>query len=549
MRVTLKMKLVATFAALILMSGAGMLTAIDKLGSLNDRVTRMVQVELNRAQQSEELMTQQLLIKQAVRDVLLSDTEAQEQTARDELSAAREARKSLMHQLETTFDDERGVALVATFRERSVPLTQANDRAMALYDADDQAGARDVLHGEAANSWAAAEAALRELFEYNYEALDNAQTDAADLYANARTLVIALLVVSAVLGAASATWIVLSIFRGMTRGVELARKVATGDLTEKAAIRSNDEVSDLLNALNTMVEALRRVTEEASASAGQVASGSSEMAATAGQLSQGATEQAAATEQASASVEQMAANIKQTAHSAGETETVATQSLESAREVIKMTEVSMGAMTTIAQQILVMQEIARQTDLLALNAAVEAARAGEHGRGFAVVASEVRKLAERSQKAAAEVSRLSADTKVGTEVAGPKLQQLVTDIERTSRLVAQISTANQELSIGASQVNQAIDQLNQVTQENTAASEQVSATAETLATQAEALRGAMAFFRTAHDQNASLSRDEDPVRSPADMGLLRRKGANPKGHISPRAAEAIQTDRHMSAAA
>ena len=127
-----------------------------------------------------------------------------------------------------------------------------------------------------------------------------------------------------------------------------------------------------------------------------------------------------------------------------------------------------------------MQEIARQTDLLALNAAVEAARAGEHGRGFAVVASEVRKLAERSQKAAAEIGTLSTDTVKSAQEAGAMLTRLVPDIRRTADLVAEITAACREQDVGAAQINQAIQQLDQVTQQNAAASEQVSATSEEL---------------------------------------------------------------------
>lgn len=152
-------------------------------------------------------------------------------------------------------------------------------------------------------------------------------------------------------------------------------------------------------------------------------------------------------------------------------------------------------MRTIAEKISIVQEIARQTDLLALNAAVEAARAGEHGKGFAVVASEVRKLAERSQAAAAEISGLSGETvKVATE-AGEMLNRLVPDIRKTAELVAEISAACREQDIGASQINEAIQQLDKVTQQNAGASEEVSSTSEELAAQAEELQTSIAFFR------------------------------------------------------
>ena len=273
-----------------------------------------------------------------------------------------------------------------------------------------------------------------------------------------------------------------------------AKDVAGGNLTVKLTERSGND--ELMRALSNMVAKLSEVVAEVKTASDNVAAGSEQMSSGSEELSQGASEQAAAAEEASAAMEQMSANVRQNADNAMQTEKIAVKSAADAQEGGKAVSQTVTAMKAIAGKISIIEEISRQTNLLALNAAIEAARAGEHGKGFAVVASEVRKLAERSQRAAAEISELSSSSVEVAENAGNMLTRMLPDIQRTAELVQEISAACREQDSGASQINKAIQQLDQVIQQNASASEEMSATAEELSSQSEQLQGTIGFFKT-----------------------------------------------------
>jgi methyl-accepting chemotaxis protein len=290
-------------------------------------------------------------------------------------------------------------------------------------------------------------------------------------------------------------WIIRGITVPLNRAIGVADKLAEGDLTGEIDVKSKDEIGKLLLAMKNMVGKLKGVVSDVKSAADNVASGSQQLSSGSEQMSQGTTEQAASAEEASSSVEEMNATIRQNSDNAMQTEKIALKSATDATESGKAVTEAVAAMKNIAEKISIIEEIARQTNLLALNAAIEAARAGEHGKGFAVVASEVRKLAERSQVAAAEISQLSSSSVEVAEKAGQMLAKLVPDIKRTAELVQEISAASKEQTSGADQINAAISQLNQVIQQNAGAAEEMSSTAEELSSQAEQLQTTVAFFK------------------------------------------------------
>ena len=314
---------------------------------------------------------------------------------------------------------------------------------------------------------------------------------------SASTVMIGGLGVALLLGIGITFFLTKAITGPVIKGVAFAKGMAEGDFTRTLDINQKDEIGVLAASLNEMVGKLRDVVAEVQSASENVASGSEELSASAQSMSQGATEQAASVEEISSSMEQMSSNIKQNAENAQQTQSIAVKAAQDARQGGEAVISAVAAMKNIAEKISIIEEIARQTNLLALNAAIEAARAGEHGKGFAVVAAEVRKLAERSGSAAAEISELSASSVQVAEQAGSMLTKMVPDIQRTADLVQEIAAASQEQNSGASQINKAIQQLDQVVQQNASASEEMASTSEELSSQAEQLQSTMAFFRVA----------------------------------------------------
>jgi methyl-accepting chemotaxis protein len=523
MHFTIKLKLALAFAFIIAMSGGMATMAILNLSSLNSAITEIVQGPAKNLQDLTALT-------EGVSSSIRAEKNAILNTDPQKISGYRETVNQERRKIESK---------VAEFEEQdNAVIRESVAKFAAIYTnwviIQDQILALATENTTESNTRAGAismdqSAKFTEDLLRNLDALtgiitaDLRQTDEATnaQYTESRNILVGVSIALVIISTVVAFWIAIGISRGLTKAINVVRKVSDGDLTETATVTTKDEIGQLLQHVNTMIERLRGVVADSISAAENVSSGSQELSASSEQVSQGATEQASSTEEASASMEQMAANIRQNAENAAQTEKIARQSSTDAEASGAAVSQAVVAMRTIAEKISIVQEIARQTDLLALNAAVEAARAGEHGKGFAVVASEVRKLAERSQAAAAEISTMSSDTVRAASDAGEMLNRLVPDIRKTAELVAEISAACREQDIGASQINEAIQQLDKVTQQNTSASEEMSATSEELAAQAEELQASIAFFKVnqANGQRAkAVSKQPEFVRhSPAQI--------------------------------
>ena len=351
----------------------------------------------------------------------------------------------------------------------------------------------------------------------------------------AYSILIAGIVIAAIV-ALSAYFVASMISRPMVKGVSFAQTVARGDLTADMDIEQGDEVGMLADSLRDMVQRLKEVVREISAAGQNVSSGSQQMSSSAEQMSQGATEQASNSEEVSSSMEEMDSNIQQNADNAQETEKIARKAATDAEEGGQAVRDTVEAMKNIAEKISIIQEIARNTNLLALNAAIEAARAGEQGKGFAVVASEVRKLAERSQRAASEISEVSSSSVEVAESAGSVLDALVPDIRRTAELVQEISAGSTEQRSGSQQISKAIAELDQVTQQNASQSEEMSSMAEELSSQAEQLESSISFF-TVNDNGQMLAIEHTSEAEPGRLDAPGQDDADPDAMQQPQPSE------------
>jgi methyl-accepting chemotaxis protein len=370
---------------------------------------------------------------------------------------------------------------------------------------------------------------LRSIIQIQDNQIQQIAIDSNDLFNSVFTQMIYFSLITLVVSISLAYFIITTIRRSLKNANDSIKKIAEGDLTVKIHGHGRDEIGQLMYSIKGLVRNLRSIMEIINTAANNIAITSHELSTNSQQISEGATEQAASVEQMAASMEEISSNIIQNAKNSNITEQISTQAgaeFETGRENIDIT---VDAINTIASKISIIGEIAFQTNILALNAAVEAARAGEHGRGFGVVAAEVGKLAERSKIAATEINFLS-ETGVELSLKSKELLKVaLPNINKTIKLVKEISLASSEQSSGVDQINSGIQTLNHVTQQNAAASEEMATVAEELSAQAEQLSNSISFFNIGNSTKQQQKKTTKPKYIEQKSNFKNAKTDNKKG--------------------
>jgi methyl-accepting chemotaxis protein len=368
-------------------------------------------------------------------------------------------------------------------------------------------------------------------------------------------LLILMIVVITVIGSA---WMIRSIRQPLVHAVDLANRIAQGDLTTHPETTRGDELGDMMRALKTMNDSLSMVVSQVRTGAESVVTSSSEIAAGNMDLSSRTEQQAGSLEETASSMEELTATVKQNAENARHANQLAGSASEVAvkgGEVVSQVVTTMATINDSSRKIVdiigVIDGIAFQTNILALNAAVEAARAGEQGRGFAVVASEVRSLAQRSAAAAKEIKALIDDSvekvHAGAKLvdhAGSTMEEIVQSVRRVTDLIGEITAASQEQTAGIEQVNQAISHMDQATQQNAALVEQAAAASSAMQDQATNLTRVVSVFKldaetTAMAATATFNSPQARTTLPA-VQSSRRESAIPAPQARP-ASKALRT--------
>ena len=522
-------RLSGAFALLVLMLVGLAVAAMAQLSSMRAATVEISENWLPSIEVVNAIDAEAAMLRLIVLNHIMSTDDAARAKIDQQLIAGREKQMQLRKKYEALINSPEEKELYDEFASNWTKYIAANDTALAHSRKNESDQARAIMEGESAKQYAISKEILDKLVKLNADGAAQSKNDADTTYTTARNMLLITAALAIALAIAAAVWLIRSITAPLARAVEVADRVAGGDLTAHIDVDSRDETGQLLSALQRMQQSLVRTVSVVRQNSESVASASAQIASGNNDLSARTEQQASALEETAASMEELGSTVRQNADNARtanqlamNASTVAAQGGEVVAEVVETMKGINASSNKIADITGVIDSIAFQTNILALNAAVEAARAGEQGRGFAVVASEVRSLAGRSAEAAKEIKSLIMASvervEQGTllvDKAGATMTEVVTAIRRVTDIMGEISAASSEQSAGVDQIGEAVTQMDQATQQNAALVEEMAAAAASLNTQAGELVNAVAVFKLAQDSAYSAGTRLGATAGPA----------------------------------
>jgi len=533
---------------LILMLTLGAIS-YQRLGDLNAEIKDMTNVSFPKTVQANNVIDSINAIARHLRNGFIYSG-AEQQKSIDSIAPERKKINENLEKLDKSITSVKGREMLKKVSEARAAYVVDQDKFLELLKVDKKPEIIALMQGGLRKSQTEYIKSVNDMVDFQTDLMTEDGKAAGVQAEGAQRMMLILSAVAALLTVFFAWFITRSITVPLNLAVQVAQKVAAGDLTSHIEVMSKDETGALTLALKEMNDSLKKIVGEVRSGTEAIGSGTKQIASGNADLSQRTEEQASSLEETASSMEELTSTVKQNAENAKQANqlalgasTVAVKGGQVVSEVVTTMSSINESSKKIVDIIGVIDGIAFQTNILALNAAVEAARAGEQGRGFAVVASEVRNLAQRSAAAAKEIKALIGDSvdKVGAgtklvDEAGKTMEEIVNSVKRVTDIMSEITAASQEQSAGIEQVNQAITQMDEVTQQNAALVEEAAAAAESLEEQAQNLQAAVAIFNigghttTARSQPSVRKTDRPALSTP------HRSAPRPLAHAAPRLA-------------
>jgi methyl-accepting chemotaxis protein len=501
-------RLALGFAGILLLALIAIGISIDRLNSVAAATQKMLDEPVSTERLIQDWYRQaHTAVPRTVAIAMSSDDTLAAFFAAD-IAAATKTSSALQKKVEAGMDTEAEKSLFAKVGEMRSAYLRIRDAIFKLRKEGKADEARAVLQRDFIPAGASYLAAANAMLEEQRRQINESTARIASINIASRNLMLGMAVLLVLLGGTLALLLARSITVPLARAVEVAQRVAAGDLTSDVLNDRGDETGKLLDALRQMNGNLSLLVGDVRLSTDTIAVAAHEIAAGNADLSSRTEAQASALEQTTSSMEHLTGTVRRNADNARQANQLVLSASDIAvkgGEEVGQVVSTMGAIKDSSRKIVdiisVIDGIAFQTNILALNAAVEAARAGEQGRGFAVVASEVRNLAQRSASAAKEI-KLLIDDSVGkvdegsrlVDAAGRTMEDVVNSVKQVTDIMSEISLASEEQSSGIGEINAAIAQMDEMTQQNAALVEQASAAAESMREQAQALSGQVSQF-------------------------------------------------------